>query len=290
MKIAYTAVVVTSSLVYGCSSSPRPGSRPQPVADIDTTPAVSSVSTWTISPTETEQRYQSITGSLLETADVAGITRDSITTTVDFVLSIKYGQEPLSYSATVESMSARGGQKTGITTNTQLPFSFTARLDQGRITVDPPAGQTSQSYVSCSNEALSATGIIQRVVVRVPLALHRDMSWTDSTTASTCSGSIPVITTMVRRYRVVGETTGTPGGILLERQDRTLSAGEGSQGQHRVRLRSDGSGTAQVIVDSRTGAVLESNGVHIASVVVTASGRDQKFTQRTRERIVRQSN
>jgi hypothetical protein len=77
----------------------------------------------------------------------------------------------------------------------------------------------------------------------------------------------------------------TDKGILIERQDRTVSAGEGTQGQHRVRLRSDGTGTAQLIVDSRTGSLIESTGTYVTSVVVTASRRERKFTQTTRERI-----
>jgi hypothetical protein len=153
--------------------------------------------------------------------------------------------------------------------------------------MDLPPGQASQSYADCSKDALSTTGAVQRAVIALPLVLHKDMVWTDSATTNSCSGSIPVTSTTVRRYRVVGETSGSNRGVLLERQDRTTLSGEGSQGQHRVRLKSDGSGTAQVVIDAETGAVLESNGVHTASVVVTASGRDQRFTQRTREQLSR---
>ena len=288
MKIKYAVQILASTLAFACAPAVRGTERPQPVPDIDTTPPIASgISTWTISPTHEQHRYRSITSTLLELADTTGITRDSITTTIDFTLSILRDREPLSYSATVESMSARGGQKTGITTNAELPFSFTARLERGRIIMDLPEGQASQSYADCSKDALSTTAAIQRAVLALPLVLHKDMVWTDSTTRNSCSGSIPVTSTTVRRYRVVGETSASRSGVLIERQDRTTLSGEGSQGQHRVRLKSDGSGTTQVIIDAQTGAVLESTGAHTASVVVTASGRDQRFTQTTREQVRR---
>lgn len=291
MNIKYTASIVVSAFLCACAPSARTTERPQPIPDVVSVPAVRSTSsTWTISPTRQQHRYRSIATTLLELTDTTGVTRDSISTTVDFTLAILHDREPLSFSATIESMSARGGQKTGLATNAELPFSFSAHLEQGRVIMDPPAGQTSQSYSDCSREALSTTGIIQRVVLPLPPVLRKDMTWTDSTTATTCSGSIPVTSTAVRHYRIIGEMSGSASSILLDRQDRTTTTGEGSQGQHRVRLRSDGSGTAQVVLDARTGAVLEANGVHTAVVVITASGRDQRFTQRTREQITRLSN
>jgi hypothetical protein len=108
------------------------------------------------------------------------------------------------------------------------------------------------------------------------------MTWSDSTTANLCSGSIPITSITSRNFRVIGEVNR---GLLIERQERTKSTGEGAQGQHRITLQSSGTGTAQLIIDPQTGTLLESTGVHTASVVVTASGRDRQFTQTTREQV-----
>ena len=291
MKIKYILAVFAAIITYACAPSVRTRERSQPATDVGSIPTLSSTTSWIISPTRERQRYRSITSTLLELADTTGITRDSVTTTTDFSLSVARDQEPLTYSAIVESMSARGGFRAGITTTTELPFAFTAHVERGRIIVDSPSGQTSQSYTDCSRDALSTTAVIQRaVIILLPLTLRKDMTWTDSTTASICSGFIPVTSTTIRHYRVMGEVAGSVSGILLERQDRTTLSGEGSQGQHRIRLKSDGAGTTQLFIDLRTGAMIESNGIHTASVIVTASGRDQKFTQRTREQILRRLN
>ena len=186
----------------------------------------------------------------------------------------------MSYSARIESISLERGQRTAsISESTDLPFSYTGQLQQGKLTVDL---QLHSPVTDCSNEALSAVAIVQRTVVPTPLFLQKDMTWTDSTSASTCSGSIPVTSITSRRYKVVGATDN---GILIEQQNKTLSTGEGVQGQHRVKLHSEGTGATQLVINPQTGSLVESHGTHVTSVVVTASGRDRKFTQTTRERI-----
>jgi hypothetical protein len=109
------------------------------------------------------------------------------------------------------------------------------------------------------------------------------MTWSDSTTATLCNGSILTTSITSRSFRVIGEVSR---GILIERRERTTSTGDGAQGQHRLKLQTSGRGNAQLIIDAQTGTLLESTGVYTASVVVTTSGRNQQFTQTTRERIV----
>ena len=287
MKLRFAALLVVSCFAFGCGRTRQTGTSPEPVAATgESNPVLNTRSAWTIISDTRQHQYRAVSSSLLELSDTAGITRDSITAVVDFTLSMNRVPEALSYSATVVSMSAQGGVKTGTAMSARLPFSFGGRFSQSQLTLEPSPGQPASVLTDCSNEALSSTPVIQRAIVPMPLALQKDMTWTDSVSTVTCSGSIPVTSVAVRRYRVVGETIRRQtAGILLERQDKTTSAGEGSQGQHRIRLRSDGSGTAQLIVDSQTGALVESNATHTATVVITSSGRDQRFTQRTREKI-----
>jgi len=284
MKSGFVLLTITASSLLACSTSQRTSGSPEPTPAIEPSPSVSSGSSgpWTISPAIQEGRYRSIESTLLEFADSAGITRDSMQSTVDFTLSVNPAHDALSYSATIDSMSVRGGQRTGsVSPGTRLlPFSFTGRLQQGRLSVDLQA-QTA-AVTDCSNEALSTVAKVQRTLIPVPFLLQKDMAWTDSTVASVCSGSIPTTHTTHRRYKVIGETGK---GLLIEEQDKTLSTGEGTQGQHRVRLRTDGTGMTHIVINPQTGGFIESSGTHTTSVVVTASGRDHRFTQTTREQI-----
>ena len=122
----------------------------------------------------------------------------------------------------------------------------------------------------------------------IPLELQRGQSWTDSTSTALCSGSIPVTLTALRHYQVIGEiNNGAHIGLLLERLDKTSLAGEGAEGQHRVQLKSEGTGRTELLIDPITGALLEVTGTNTSLVTITTSGRSQKFTQTSKEEVTR---
>jgi hypothetical protein len=134
----------------------------------------------------------------------------------------------------------------------------------------------------------SALPVIQRALIISPTQLQKGLTWTDSTDTSICSGPVPVSLTAVRSYRVMGETKqGESPAILLERQDRTISTGEGSEGQHRIQIKSQGNGHSTILIDVQSGALIEMTTVNSTTAAVTTSGRTQQFVQTTRERIER---
>lgn len=279
-----SACVWIVALTAACHASTRESQDPEVIPGVNPTPEISpgNRTIWTITPTAQEHRYRSAVTTFLELPDSAGIKTDSVKTIVDFTLSVIRTPDLLSYTTTIESMSLQSSTGTGDTpARSSLPFSFTGQLQQGKLSIILPSKQPA-SLTDCSDEMLSLIPVVQRAVLQVPLLLRKDLTWTDSTSANVCAGSIPITSIASRRYRILGETGS---GILIERQDKTTSTGEGTQGQHRVRLRSDGTGTVQLLVDSRTAALIESTGTHTASVVVTASGRDRIFRQTSREQI-----
>ena len=282
-KIRFIRVLILA-FTAACHASTGGSRNPEPTSGVNRTPDISTGdrTAWIITPTTQQHRYHAATATLLELADSAGITTDSLRSTVDFTLSIARTPDSLSYATTIESISVKNGTRTGEgPMSTTLPFSFTGHIQENRLTITSPSKQ-SPGISGCSNEVLSVAPVIQRAVVQVPLALQQNQTWADSVSAEICSGSIPVTGTVSCRYRVLGETSS---GVLIERQDKTISAGEGTQGQHRVKLRSNGTGTARLLVDSRTGALIESTGTHTATVVVTASGKDRIFRQTSHEQI-----
>jgi hypothetical protein len=92
--------------------------------------------------------------------------------------------------------------------------------------------------------------------------------------------------TSVRIYMVKGQAVvrGRTA-ILLEQQNRTSFAGEGAQEQHRIRVRGDGTGKSQLAVDAVTGALIDVTADNTTLLTITASGRDQRFTQTSYERV-----
>jgi hypothetical protein len=267
--------------MLSCRSALPPESGPAPVVVPEPSaaePRTNTADRWTLVPVSNPRRFTSIINTTIELQEAAGIQRDSLASTFTYSLGVNRTGDPVSYTATLESVSLRGGQRTSLpTASITSPFSFSGRIEKNRISTD-------STFSDCSSNPANAVPVIQRSLIVAPLSLRKNMTWSDSVSSAVCSGSIPVTMTAIRDYRVIGETSQ---GILLERHDRTTAAGEGSQGQHIVRLKTDGSGTAQITIDRETGELLQSTATSSTTAIITASGRDQKFVQAVRERIDR---
>lgn len=274
-------LIVTTS----CLSAP---SRTEPAPVIPENPSPLSPSTelssrdfWLLQPTEHAYKYRASTISSVVMDQGTGSLRDSTALTLDFSVSINRNPRGASYAVTVDGMSLTPANRLSALAMTNLPspVSFAGHIEASQISLSTPA--------DCNSQVTSTLPVIQRSFILPPLQLSKGQTWTDSTTGPACSGSIPVTLTALRQYRVTGEVnSGARRGLLLERLDRTTSSGEGSQGQHRVQLRSEGTGQTQLLIDPVTGALIEATGTNTTLAVVTASGRSQKFTQISREQII----
>ena len=270
----------------GSTPSPNPGSIP--TVSVDRTS--SEATAWTISPINQESSYTSVTNATLESTGLPVSSRDTITSTVRYSLSISRDLTPPAYTARIESISILGGPRTRDSTMSSgglLPFTLTGRLEPNRITLELPRSQAELS-TACSSQVMAVIPIVQRSLVLVPLQLHRGLTWTDSIAATVCSGPLPTLLSSVRTYLVKGQgVLHNRAVILLEQHNRTSFTGEGAQQQHRIRMRGNGSGKAQLAVDATTGALIEAVADHITALTITSSGRDQHFTQTSREHVTR---
>jgi len=271
-------VILLSSCARGTArTAPEPATAETPLPG-PSMPASSRIS-WTITPSSQTHRYRSAITAVIEQSDPSPGVRDSIQTTLDFDLSLERQPRFLSFNATIKTFTVQGSTRTGLpATPNRFPIAVRGRLEASRLSLDMDP--------DCANETSSMIPGIQRLVVLLPLQLRKDQAWIDSTSAAVCSGSIPMVLTTIRSYRVIGETEihGQPA-LRLSREDRSTSQGEGSEGQHRVQLQGSGTGRGEVIVDRATGALLESSIATTLAVTVTTSGRTQRFTQISRELV-----
>ena len=287
MSSRYFRLLLLLPLCGACRPASR-GTEPHPVIPeipppIAPTRPLASRNSWAILPTNQPHNYRSTVSSIVESSDSTSSIRDSTSITADFSLILTRETRGFSYSATLQAFAVHGAARaTQGPSDVSVPFSLSGHLEAERLTVDSPVKQEQD----CASQAISAIPVIHRAIVIVPLQLQREMRWTDSTSAIVCSGSVPVTMVARRSYHVLGETSlGTRQAILLERQDQTLSTGEGAEGQHRVQLRSEGSGQMQLLVDTITGSLIEATGTNVTTLVVTTSGRSRKFVQTSREHI-----
>jgi len=167
-----------------------------------------------------------------------------------------------------------------------LPLEFQGYLESGGLHLDSLDGSPIGTVVDCQAPALNGVAVIRRSLLVSPLILSTGLTWTDSSTVPACSGSIPVALTAVRKYTVAGQTTRAEHPVIvIDRLDRIRARGEGAQGQHRISLLSEGSGSARIYLDRPTGFLRHFEATQTTELTVGSSGRSQRFRQVVEEQV-----
>jgi len=280
------------TLVFLTCACGRTAASPDPVLLPVPAPAAPAASlpvspgrTWTITPGAQPQRYSSTATIALELITDSTRIRENITQQSRFTLLTGSASGSSSFLGTIESLTTETPTRIGSAElPATFPISFTGHIQNGTVVLDAVNGRPRTGPIECSTPAFSALNIIHRNIIILPAQLTQGMTWRDSTSTAGCSGSIPVNTIAVRSYRVAGETelSGRPA-LLLERTEKTLSTGEGSENQHRILIRTDGSGTGRVYIDRFSGALLSAESEQQINVTITA-GRSQRFIQLVKEK------
>lgn len=294
MTIIRHGLLAFSILFTACRLSTSGGVPGTDPGTLPTTPSNDHIpnepTAWTISPINQEHSYTSVTTAILETTGSPVSSRDTVTSRVSYSLSISRDVTPPIYSARIESIFLQGGPRTkdsASSSRSSFPFTLTGRFEPNRITLELP-GTHADLMTTCASEVMAAIPIVHRSLVLPPLQIYKGLVWTDSVVASVCSGPFRTSLSSVRTYLVKGQAvTRNQVIILLEQQNRTSFTGEGAQHQHRIRVQGNGSGRAQLAISADTGVLIEAVADHFTTLTVTSSGRDQTFTQTSREQVTR---
>ena len=281
--------IIAVFILAACSrSSAGPAPLPEPGAQTPTQTAEipTGSRSWSFVHDSNPHRYSITASTLLELAGDSGVSKETFETSTDFTIAISGEATPVKVSGLVENLKLSGNGRMSQESNQPFqPFSFSGRIENGALALDSAGGSAFQTVTACDNAGLNAVTALNRSIISLPRAIAAGMTWTDSSTVSGCSGSIPVQLTAIRSYRILGETKdGGPGMIAIDRTDRVRATGEGSQGQHRVLLQANGSGSARILVDRSSGILSGIEGEQKTDVIVTTSGRTQHFVQTVRER------
>lgn len=240
---------------------------------------------WTFTPTSDLQTYISTGTTTVELSSDPGLPRDTLTHTIRFNLTVVHTPPATTLNGSIDAFSISAGDRLrGSDLTLQVPFPFTGQAGNTAVTLKP-VSISPTSLPDCSTPALTALSAIQRNVMVPPQQLTAGMTWTDSSSSSTCSGPILTTLTSTRSYTVLGETQydGSPS-VVVHRTDRIISIGDGSQGQHRIAVSAEGTGAGKLYLDPRSGMLRGAEGQYRMTLAVTSSGRTQRFTQDVRER------
>ena len=276
-------------LICACGRSAASSDPVLLPAPVPTAPAVALPGApgraWTITPATQPQHYSSTASIVLELVTDSARVRENITQQSRFSLLTGSASGSSSFLGSIESLSTETPIRIGSAElPATFPISFTGHIQNGTVILDAVGGRPRTGPIECSVPAFSALNVIHRNIVILPAQLAQGMTWRDSTSTAGCSGNIPVNTIALRSYRVAGETelSGRPA-LLLERTEKLSSSGEGSENQHRILIRTDGSGTGKIYIDRASGALLSAESEQQINITITA-GRSQRFIQLVKEK------
>lgn len=286
-------LAISACLMAACGRTlpiPASGDRPQPapgVRDEVSHERVTTISGVTLIPNGDVRHYLTTSTAVLRLESDSGRSQAVVKTALGF--SVAYSHASSSHTRLTGTLTQMTVTTEGVSPAPDqspfLPLDFTGYLERGGFHLDSLAGSPLSIVLDCQTAALNGIAGIQRNFVVPPLLLSTGTTWTDSSTVPVCSGSVQLALTAVRTYTVAGQTTrGRQPVIVVHRKDRVRTAGQGTQGQHRISILSEGSGSARIYLDRTTGLLRESEGAQTVGLVIGSSGRIQRFSQVAEER------
>ena len=168
-----------------------------------------------------------------------------------------------------------------------LPFAMVV-APNGQVHASPV--RDSAGVCTTPLEAVVATS--RELVTTIPVPLAPDVQWTDSLTAITCRGTIPVTARSERQSRatwvaVPTEWARREGDVAFEitRTTTTSIAGEGRAAGRQVAVTGTGQGTGALYVDPELGVLLGAVGSSSTRLIVDTGTQRQSFLQTVHQRV-----
>jgi hypothetical protein len=250
-----------------------------------------SLKSWQISPTSETQHYSTLVTTTIQQLTTAQAATDSITTRARYNLNITQLASSVSLTGSVEAFVLQAGNRISSEAMvSSFPVLFTGQIQNHQLKLDVISNDHSATTPTLSCEILGKTALtmVQRNLFVTPLRLQPGMIWQDSLLSTSCSGSLELNLTILRNYKVIGESifNGTSA-IVIDITEKTLSAGEGSQDQHRLIIKGEGLKSGRLYLDQTTGILLSLSSETHTTLQIQTSGQIQHFLQTSRETTIR---
>lgn len=288
--------LVSLGCIIGCTSATANPPSPLPLPEAAQEPATPQANTenrgrtWRIIPTAELETYRSTLKTTITERNNGENQQTSFTTTVDYSLSLVRSSNSVRASGSVSAFQIQADQATQPLPEGffVLPISFDGSISDHDISLHSSGRSRSSALAQCSDSSQTVLSTVNRDLIVVPGEMTADQSWQDSSSSSLCTGSLPVAVSVIRSYRVTGETLvdGIPA-LKLERTEKLVTSGEGSQGQHQITINGAGTGKAQIYIDRSSGLLLTLAAKNQVELVIKSSGRVQNFTQISEENVVK---
>jgi len=214
---------------------------------------------------------------------------DSIATTVVVSVATRDSAGSLAVNGSIDSLYVRRGIRIMAPDSTPpLPIILHGMLTQeGRVLALGRPGAVADS--ACETSGLDPLIMMTRdVFVRLPSRVASGMSWTDTTRMTSCRGRIPITTTTVATYTVLGQQNAEGEGMLALGRSAVLTLeGSGMQFGRSAAVQGSGSAHGTLLIDPDNAEVVEGRSESTMVITFEAGMLRQTFTQRARLEIRR---
>jgi hypothetical protein len=191
----------------------------------------------------------------------------------------------------VDSFTVRS---TGLVPGAREPYAaaipFRATLLGGRMPAQfTPASPVPQPPAPPADSACVAPdapliALAREVLVPLPFSVAPGHAWQDTVSTTTCRAGIPVTTTTVRSYRVVGpgERDGAPA-LTVSRATQITMTGQGTPGGQTVTVTGGGQGAGALFLDVAGGRYLGGTDSSTVELAISNGLQTRRFVQQARQ-------
>lgn len=195
----------------------------------------------------------------------------------------------------VDSFTVRS---TGLVPGAREPYAgaipFRALLLAGRMPVrfapmspvpEPPAPTAPAAGDSaCVAPDAPLIALARDVLVPLPLSVAPGHAWQDTVSTTTCRAGIPVTTTAVRSYRVMGpsERDGVPA-LAVSRATQIAMTGQGTPRGQTVTVLGSGQGAGALFLDVAGGRYLGGTDSSTVELSISNGVQTRRFVQQARQ-------
>lgn len=212
---------------------------------------------------------------------------DSLATTLVVAVAVGEAREGLMVAGTIDSLRVERGART-ITADTvvSLPVGLQGTLDrQGGVLELQSAVPTDSA---CGTSLDPVIAMTRDLFVRLPNRLTSGMTWEDTTRSTSCRGRIPVTTTTISTYSVLGEQASEQQRLLaIGRTTLLHMEGSGLQFGRAATVSGSGSGNGTFLIDPENAELVEGRSESTVTVTFEAGMLRQTFTQQGTQEIRR---
>lgn len=289
MQKSLIQLTLAAILCAACASTQGPGSiLPEPQTQSQTPSnsiSKSSIHSWQFKFVDEVHSYTSVTQTTIEALSTPASSVDTLTTRSHFSIAIDQRQVPAAISGDFNQIEITISRQSHNQPPVASPFAFAGSISSGQVLLHLIPISTDSEF--CSNPTASYLSELHAGVLTLPAHVQTGSTWTDTLSAITCSSNhLPLTIQIIRFYQVQNMIQeGNLELLLVKRTEQVQLSGSGSQDQHQMQIRGQGTGSADLLLDPKTGTLQTAQTNLRLDLTLLTSGKSYQFRQQSIQRL-----